>query len=488
MQSLCFGDFTFDFARALLLRAGEPIHLGVRATRLLAAMLRRPGDVLTKSQLLEAAWDGAAIEDSNLSVQVARLRGFLGTRPDGRDWIETVPGIGYRFVPLLEPRSITSLPCLVLRPFADVTMGPEPGGWAATVNADLTVALSRFKSVALLSSEAPRQSGLAGSYLLKGSIRASNDVLRIVAQLIDGESGRVVWAEKYQGRTDGDPDTVDRLVGQVAATVALQIEIAEIARSRRDRPGSAAVYDLLRMGQAWLRSSHPADNARATELVLQAVELEPENVTCLATACEALHHRISMGWPMLRQGDLTLTRELALRGLQLTEDDAQAISCFGIALFFSGEPEQGFSTMQHGAALNPNSVLSTLIAGQGQLMWGDLGEAERLLRTALRLNPLDPAQRFTVSAFATLCIVRGDYRGAVDAAERAFAINQNYGTTQRSLMAANAQLGRHEETKRCRKHFAAVHGPLLLADIQNSTPTRDSRRTNMLAGLELAGL
>jgi DNA-binding winged helix-turn-helix (wHTH) protein len=63
---------------------------------LLCALLQAPGQVLSKSALMEAAWPGLVVEESNLTVQIAALRKLLGPQPDGRDWIVTVPTVGYR--------------------------------------------------------------------------------------------------------------------------------------------------------------------------------------------------------------------------------------------------------------------------------------------------------------------------------------------------------------------------------------------------------
>src|SRR5271165_3043198 len=96
-QRFAFGPFVLDLATGTLSRKGVPISVSYRASRLLAAFLERPGGVLTKSDLVDAAWEGAAVEESNLSVQIAALRKLLGQTPEGGDWITTVPRVGYRF-------------------------------------------------------------------------------------------------------------------------------------------------------------------------------------------------------------------------------------------------------------------------------------------------------------------------------------------------------------------------------------------------------
>jgi len=65
---------------------------------LLRALVERPGAVVSKDALIEAAWPGQAVEESNLTVQIAALRRVLGEAPGGDRWIETMPRRGYRFV------------------------------------------------------------------------------------------------------------------------------------------------------------------------------------------------------------------------------------------------------------------------------------------------------------------------------------------------------------------------------------------------------
>jgi DNA-binding winged helix-turn-helix (wHTH) protein len=92
------GPFRLDASTTLLLHGDEPVALGQRAIALLRALIRKPGALVPKDVLIEAAWPGQAIEDSNLPVQIAALRRILGVAPGGECWIETLPRRGYRFV------------------------------------------------------------------------------------------------------------------------------------------------------------------------------------------------------------------------------------------------------------------------------------------------------------------------------------------------------------------------------------------------------
>src|SRR5215212_1393836 len=95
-QSFVFGPFVLNPEAGTLLRQGVPVSVGYRALRLLKAFLERPGEVMTKSNLIDGAWEGAAVEEGNLSVQIASLRKLLGQSPEGSDWITTIPRVGYR--------------------------------------------------------------------------------------------------------------------------------------------------------------------------------------------------------------------------------------------------------------------------------------------------------------------------------------------------------------------------------------------------------
>jgi DNA-binding winged helix-turn-helix (wHTH) protein/uncharacterized membrane protein HdeD (DUF308 family) len=99
-RCVVFGDFRFNLPTRELWRiashgAATPISLGSRAADLLHLFLRRPGELIPKSEIMDAVWPNVAVEESNLTVQISALRRALG---DGRvSYIQTVPGRGYRF-------------------------------------------------------------------------------------------------------------------------------------------------------------------------------------------------------------------------------------------------------------------------------------------------------------------------------------------------------------------------------------------------------
>lgn len=99
---LISGQFRFDLSTRELFRVGSdgsatPVPLGSRAADLLLLFLRRPGELVTKDEIMGEVWPNTAVEDNNLRVQVSALRQALDADRDSGSAISTVPGRGYRF-------------------------------------------------------------------------------------------------------------------------------------------------------------------------------------------------------------------------------------------------------------------------------------------------------------------------------------------------------------------------------------------------------
>src|ERR1700733_4395947 len=95
---LTFGPFRLDTEAGILFHGAEPTPLGQRAVALLALLVERAGAPVQKEALIETAWPAQAVEDSNLTVQIAAIRRTIGELAGGANWIETLPRRGYRYV------------------------------------------------------------------------------------------------------------------------------------------------------------------------------------------------------------------------------------------------------------------------------------------------------------------------------------------------------------------------------------------------------
>lgn len=98
MPCYSFGPFVLVPERQALLRDQTAVRVGSRALEILTALVERPGDVVSKAELVTRAWPDTFVDESNLKVNVAALRRALGDAANDTQYIATVTGRGYRFV------------------------------------------------------------------------------------------------------------------------------------------------------------------------------------------------------------------------------------------------------------------------------------------------------------------------------------------------------------------------------------------------------
>jgi DNA-binding winged helix-turn-helix (wHTH) protein/TolB-like protein len=94
-----FGAFRLDPAERVLARNGERISLAPKAFDTLLLLVRQSGHVLSKDELIKTLWPDSFVEENNLTQQISQLRRALTDGDDGQSYIETVPKLGYRFIP-----------------------------------------------------------------------------------------------------------------------------------------------------------------------------------------------------------------------------------------------------------------------------------------------------------------------------------------------------------------------------------------------------
>ena len=493
---LAFGPFRLDTARGMLTRDGAPVALGQRALAVLAALAEAPGRTVTKEALLARAWPGTIVEEGNLTVQIASLRKALG--PD-HDWIVTVPRSGYRLSPAPAAPEPAVVPSLAVLPF--VADG-EQAWFADGIVEDITAALGRFRSFAVVARssafayrgrtldirEVARELGVR--YLLEGSVRRAGDRLRITAELVDGETGAQLWSESFDGALAEVFDFQDRITEAVAMLAEPRIQAAEIARSRRERPGSVATYDIYLRALAGIASETEAGNAEAYALLTEGLSREPDNPLLLAHAAWAIEHRATTGWPPFGPDDRRRCADFARRGLERAGGDPMILAHCGMSLLQGArEYDWGMAVLLEAVAANPNDPMVLVRAAVGHLHCGDLDQTLALVQRADRLSPGDPGAHFSLSVRADVALIRGDYAEANDLATRAFARNPNFDPTLWLLIAANAHLGRMDEARRHLDRLRAGVPDITVARIRAGQPDKDpARKAALLDGLRLAGM
>src|SRR5690349_22604174 len=195
-----FGPFRLDSRLGLLLCGTEPTELGQRAVSLLRLLVERGGQPVSREALIEAAWPGLTVEESNLTVQIAALRKVLDGGGDA-GWIETLPRRGYRYVgPAAQVTGAVSAapglalpdkPSIAVLPFANLGADPEQDYFADGMVDDIITGLSRvrwlfviarnstlqYRALPIDARQVGRQLGVR--YILQGSVRKAADRIRI---------------------------------------------------------------------------------------------------------------------------------------------------------------------------------------------------------------------------------------------------------------------------------------------------------------------
>ena len=243
---LRLGPFEIDPRTRIVLKAGEPLPLGHRATLLLEALFQRAGEILTKSELMDAAWPDTAVEEGNLTVQIAALRKALGPSPNGGEWIATIPRVGYRLITAAAEPGAHIKPAradrhsIAVLPFANLSNDPEQEFFADGLAEEIITTLSKLPGLRVIARNSSfvykdsevdvRQVAveLDVRYVLAGSVRRSGNRIRMMVQLAEAETGTHIWAERY------DREMTDVFSIQDEVTLHIVDALRSHARPRRN--------------------------------------------------------------------------------------------------------------------------------------------------------------------------------------------------------------------------------------------------------------
>src|ERR1700720_3790396 len=95
---ISFGPFSLLPDQRQLLEVDKLLNIGSRAFDLLLALVERPGELISKEELMTRVWPNVYVEPANLTVHVAALRRVLGDGREGHQYLVNIHGRGYRFV------------------------------------------------------------------------------------------------------------------------------------------------------------------------------------------------------------------------------------------------------------------------------------------------------------------------------------------------------------------------------------------------------
>ena len=290
-----FGGFRLNPAERSLAGAdGVPIQLTRRLYDTLLYMVERPGRLLEKQALLDAVWKGAVVEENTLSRTVSNLRQLLGERSGEHRYIETVSGLGYRFIQAVTttaaaaPSAQRLEPSIGVLPFEDLSRERDQSYFAEGIAEEV---LNRLATVAGLRVIAKSSSfrfrdntegaqaigrALGVDYLLSGAVRNDGKQLRITAQLIEAARDSQRWSERFDRSVELESlfALQDDIARAVAHALSATLGIGQTSLTSRGTHDPEA-YDLYLRAQALAEQAGGPSMVRSAELFRAAAERDP---------------------------------------------------------------------------------------------------------------------------------------------------------------------------------------------------------------------
>jgi TolB-like protein/cytochrome c-type biogenesis protein CcmH/NrfG len=458
MQGLrfAFGPFVLDSGAGTLLRNDLPVAVGYRALKLLEAFVGRPGEILTKTELMDAAWPATAVEEGNLTVQIALLRKVLGPTANGGQWIATVPRVGYRFTVAVEqpgdakrkPLPLPGKPSIAVLPFVNVSKNPEQEAFADGLTEDLITDLSRIPGLFVIARNSVfAYKGRAADvrriaedlgvrYLLEGSARRAAGRVRINAQLVDAVSGDHLWAERFDRSMEDVFAVQDEVTSKIMQALLGRLH----ASPPRNRPSNLEAYDLCVRARKLMDDS-PQTAQEAHLMLTRAVSLDPQ----YAEAYRWLAMNHWMGW-VHSGGPAEPAREIALelarKAVAIDPNDAGCRWILAYLLAYERSFAEADKEFAKATELDPNEADTWAALSDIAVLAGRVEEGLEHIRKAFRLNPF-PASWYYLTLGQAQYAAR-EYTAAVETLRR----DETYRTSSRRFLAASlAQLGRLDEAR-----------------------------------------
>jgi adenylate cyclase len=325
-------------------------------------------------------------------------------------------------------------PSIVVLPLVNMSGDTEQEFFADGLTEDIITELSRFRDLLVISrnsafvhkgkavkvQDVARDLGV--DYVLEGSVRKAGDRVRVTVQLIDAQTDRHIWAERYDRKLEDIFVIQDELTCAIVATLPGRVEVATQDRAKRKLTDNMAAYECVLTAKVLHHRSIPEDNAAAQRLLGRAIALDPNYGHAHAWKACVLGQSWIYGWCADRDATFQqVAAELDI-ALALDDNDSDVHRILAAVSLARDDHDKASYHQERALALNPNYDL--VVVQQGELLtW--LGRPEEgidWIKKAMRLNPYHPerfwshlgrayygAEKFAEAAAAFARITRPDH-------------------------------------------------------------------------------
>ena len=334
-----------------------------------------------------------------------------------------------------------------------------------------------------------RQAGreLNVRYALEGSVRRSGNRVRVTGQLIEAETGRHIWAERYDRTLDDVFALQDELTMSVVAAIEPSLRLAEAERVKRERPDNLAAYDLLLRAMPLIYPGMPEGAREALPLLDHALAAEPDYA--LAHGFAAWAHEILYARDGQKPENKSAAIHHARSAIGQGRDDAMALALGGFVMGLVAH-DRGLSrqALDMASNISPSCALTYILGCCTHLFAGDAQQAIEWSERALRLSPLDPMSYAPWFAISLGKLQLGDYEGAREAAQNAFRANPYWSYSYMTIAASAAECGRMDEATAAAKRVLELEPEFTSSGLVRTFDIQPALAAPLTKALDLVGL
>jgi TolB-like protein/Flp pilus assembly protein TadD len=392
---------------------------------------------------------------------------------------------------------------IVVLPLTNIGGDPEQEYFVAGVTESLTTDLSRISGSFVIGRNTAftykgkavdlKQVGneLGVRYVLEGSVQRGGNRLRVNIQLIDAESGKHLWAERFDKPLADLFDMQDEIVAHLANQLGTELVAAEARRSERaPQPDS---MDLYFQGLASVnRGLTPEYMAQARGFFERALALDPSNIEALVGT--AMVDSLVGGSFFVddRAARFAAAETTLIKALSLAPNHAIAHYLLGFVQISTNRAGQGIAECERALALDRNLAGAHAEIGLAKYNIGRAEETEAHIREALRLSPRDTSA-YAWKAFAGYAkLYLGSDEEAAAWLHRAIETNRSYSLQHFALACALAHLGQLDDARAAVQAGLALNSTFTLrrfrAGTSSNNPTFLAQRERIYDGMRKAGV
>jgi adenylate cyclase len=326
---------------------------------------------------------------------------------------------------------------------------------------------------------------LGVQYVLEGSVRKTDNQVRVTAQLIDATTDAHLWAARYDRPLKDIFALQDEIVQKIVTTLKLQLTLREQGYLVRKTTDNLEAYDAYLRGLEAFNRYNKEALTQARQLFEQAITLDPQ----YAEAYARLSRTLSTEGTFWKQGPQTLERALVVAQQAVALDDSLpgAYEVLAFAYTYKKQYEQAITAAKRAIALAPNNAEGYANLGHTLLFAGRPEEVISLMEQAMRFNPRYPVHYLSFLGMAYGLARR--YEEALAALQSATLRNPDYSPPRLHLLVSYSELGRDAEARAELAELRRLHPESSLEGYRRTLVFKDpASLERYLTALRKAGL